>query len=43
MYLFEELIELRLFPEAEDLMSNFIGNLSETFSDLHGGFPPEDN
>ncbi|CAD8137832.1 unnamed protein product [Paramecium pentaurelia] len=43
IYMFDDLIQLRLFPEAEDLMSNFIGNLSQTFSDLHASFPLEDN
>ncbi|CAD8135344.1 unnamed protein product [Paramecium octaurelia] len=43
IFMFDELIQLRLFPEAEDLMSNFIGNLSQTFNDLHSSFPSEDN
>ncbi|CAK78746.1 unnamed protein product (macronuclear) [Paramecium tetraurelia] len=42
VFMFDELIQLRLFPEAEDLMSNFIGNLSQTFNDLHSSFPSED-
>ncbi|CAD8140233.1 unnamed protein product [Paramecium octaurelia] len=42
-FMFDELIQLKLFPEAEDLLSNFIGNLSQTFSDIHASFPSDNN
>ncbi|CAD8146136.1 unnamed protein product [Paramecium pentaurelia] len=42
-FMFDELIQLNLFPEAEDLLSNFIGNLSQAFSDIYASFPLENN
>ncbi|CAD8047099.1 unnamed protein product [Paramecium sonneborni] len=38
MPMFDELIQLKLFPEAEDLLSNFIGTLSQTFSEIQASF-----